>query len=73
MFIGIVLAVLSTAYAQQNVTICEGVPVNTFIRDVSRCDGWVRCSAAGPAFGEKKLNINHSNVNHTYRSKQRVE
>lgn len=50
LFVGIVLAVFSTAYAN-NITICEGVPVNSFIRDVSRCDGWVRCSSNGPVHG----------------------
>lgn len=50
LFIGIILAVLSTAYANE-VTICQGVPHNTFIRDVSNCRNWFRCTPNGPVPG----------------------
>lgn len=50
LYIGIFLAVLSTAYAQQ-LNKCEGIPHNTFIPDVSRCEGWFRCTATGPVPG----------------------
>jgi len=48
--IGILLAVLSTAYAQQ-LNICQGVPDNTFIPNVSQCNGWFRCTPNGPVPG----------------------
>lgn len=50
LFIGIALAVLSAASAN-NVTICEGVADNIFIPDVSRCNGWFRCTPNGPVPG----------------------
>jgi hypothetical protein len=42
LFIGIALAVLSTAYAQ-TLNACEGVPDHTFIPNLSQCNGWFRC------------------------------
>jgi len=50
LFIGVVLAVLSAAYAEE-ISICDGVPFNTFIPDVSRCNGWIRCTDRGPVAG----------------------
>jgi len=50
LFIGITLAVLSAAYAQE-VNICHGVPHNTFIADVSACNAWFRCTPNGPVPG----------------------
>lgn len=50
LFIGVALAVLSTAYASE-VTICDGVPDNTFIPDVSNCANWFRCTPNGPVPG----------------------
>lgn len=47
MFIGIALAVLSTAYAQQ-LNACDGVPDNTFIPNVSQCNAWFRCPGLVP-------------------------
>lgn len=50
LFIAVALAVLGTAYATE-INICEGVPANTFIRDVSDCANWFRCTASGPVPG----------------------
>lgn len=50
MFVGIILTVLSTAYAQQ-VTVCDGVPHNTFVPNLSACNGWFRCTPNGPVGG----------------------
>lgn len=50
MFIGILVAVLSAASAQQ-LNICQGIPPNTFIRNVGACNGWFRCTANGPVGG----------------------
>lgn len=49
-FIAIVLAVVGTAYANE-VTICQGIPDNTFIQDVSNCANWFRCTPNGPVPG----------------------
>ncbi|KAJ6647233.1 Peritrophin-1 [Pseudolycoriella hygida] len=50
LLIGIALTLLSTVYANE-IDICHGVPVNTFIRDVSACNAWFRCTANGPVPG----------------------
>jgi len=50
LYIAVLLAVLSATYAQQ-LNICEGVPPNTFIPDVSRCNAWFRCTSNGPVPG----------------------
>jgi len=50
LFIGVVLAVLSTAYAQE-VTICQGVPHNSFVPNLGQCNAWFRCTPNGPVPG----------------------
>jgi len=50
LYIGVLLAVLTTAYAQQ-LHICSGVPDNTFIPNVSQCNAWFRCTPNGPVPG----------------------
>lgn len=49
-FIAIALAVISASYAD-DVTICHGIPDNTFIPDVSACNQWFRCTPNGPVPG----------------------
>jgi len=50
LLIAVALTILSTAYAQE-VHVCTGLPVNTFVRNVARCDGWFLCTANGPVEG----------------------
>jgi len=50
LFIGIALAVLGAAYAEE-INICHGVPPNSFIPDVSQCNAWFRCTPNGPVPG----------------------
>lgn len=63
MFIGVALAVLSTAYAQE-VNICQGVPDNTFISDVSACNAWFRCTPNGPVPGNNLRFIANNLLTH---------
>lgn len=49
-FIGICCVFLNYNLAQQNIlnAWCDGIPVNTYIRNESNCRHWIRCNGSRP-------------------------